>query len=43
VGLFLAGKTYRAIAETVNMRSPADVHRIVQRELAAGARRRVVD
>jgi hypothetical protein len=42
IRLFLAGESYRAIGAAVGMRSASGVHRIVQRELAAGARRRGV-
>jgi hypothetical protein len=40
--LFLTGLTYREIGAAVGLRSVSGVHRVVQRELAAGARRRGV-
>jgi hypothetical protein len=40
--LFLAGLTYREIGAATGFRSVSGVHRVVQRELAAGARRREV-
>jgi hypothetical protein len=40
--LFLAGLTYREIGGATGFRSTSGVHRVVQRELAAGARRREV-
>ncbi|MGP4056631.1 hypothetical protein ACTWP6_17705 [Mycobacterium sp. 4D054] len=38
--LFLAGLSYREIGAAVGLRSVSGVHRIVKRELAAGASRR---
>lgn len=38
--LFLAGLTYREVGAAVGLRSVSGVHRIVQRQLAAGAPRR---
>lgn len=40
--LFLAGLTYREIGAATGFRSASGVHRVVQRELAAGASRREV-
>jgi hypothetical protein len=40
--LFLAGLTYREIGAATGFRSTSGVHRVVQRELAAGAARREV-
>src|SRR5882762_4150427 len=40
--MFAEGASYREIGAAVGLRSVSGVHRIVQRELAAGARRRDV-
>lgn len=40
--LFLAGLTYREIGAATGFRSTSGVHRVVQRELTAGAARREV-
>jgi hypothetical protein len=40
IRLFVAGNSYRAIAETVGLRSPQSVANIIDRELVAAARRR---
>ena len=42
IELLLAGLTYREIAGATGFRSTSGVHRVVQRELAAGASRRDV-
>lgn len=42
IRLFVAGHSYRVIAGLVGLRSPQSVANVVERELAAAARRRLI-